>query len=240
MSAREERDPLLSYVTESAEELLADVGRHFRPTEWVGGPFSQPTPDDLRPTRELLESPNYYEVIPTGAPYRREDSLYLTIDQKWFDRILSGEKTVEYRQIKDTTARRYLDLRVSSDGPMILSSYLPEDFELGLEVYNEGIFPFLPRYYEYVRLEVGRRKDRDIAVLRLLGVCFVPEPYREGKVWRADLSDTSITEEQYEEALRRDPEALKELLYRPDGPDTYWTMALVLGDVVESNMEGTL
>lgn len=221
MSASEDKDPLLCYVTKSAEELLADVDSHFRPTEWSGEPFAQPTPGDLRPSRALLESPNYYEVIPTGAPCRREDSLYLTIDQKWFDRILSGEKTVEYREIKETTARRYLDLRVSSDGPMVLSSYLPEGFVLSLEAYNEGIFPFLPRYYEYVRLEVGRRKDRDVAVLRLLGVCFIPEPYREGKVWRADLSDPSITEEQYEEALREGPEALKELLYRPDGPDTY-------------------
>lgn len=35
-------------------------------------------------------------------------TLNLTLNKKWFDRILSGEKTEEYREIKDYWARRLL------------------------------------------------------------------------------------------------------------------------------------
>ena len=29
-----------------------------------------------------------------------KDILFLTIKRKWFDKILSGEKTIEYREVK--------------------------------------------------------------------------------------------------------------------------------------------
>ena len=29
-----------------------------------------------------------------------ENTLFLTIKQKWFDKILSGEKTIEFREVK--------------------------------------------------------------------------------------------------------------------------------------------
>lgn len=34
--------------------------------------------------------------------------LYLTLNKKWFDLILSGEKTEEYREIKGYWAKRFL------------------------------------------------------------------------------------------------------------------------------------
>ena len=43
----------------------------------------------------------------TDEPPTKENSLYLTITQQSFDEIVSGRKTVEYREIKDTTLSRY-------------------------------------------------------------------------------------------------------------------------------------
>lgn len=38
----------------------------------------------------------------------KENTLYLPIKQVYFDQILSGEKDKEYREIKDTTFKKYL------------------------------------------------------------------------------------------------------------------------------------
>ena len=37
------------------------------------------------------------------------NSLYLTIKQVYFDQIVAGTKKEEYREIKDTTYKKYLD-----------------------------------------------------------------------------------------------------------------------------------
>ena len=39
----------------------------------------------------------------------KQNTLYLTIKQKYFDEIVAGTKKNEYREIKDTTATKYLD-----------------------------------------------------------------------------------------------------------------------------------
>ena len=38
----------------------------------------------------------------------KEPPLYLPIRKVYFDEIIAGTKTTEYREIKDTTAKRYL------------------------------------------------------------------------------------------------------------------------------------
>lgn len=38
----------------------------------------------------------------------KDPPLYLPIRKVYFDEIIAGTKTTEYREIKDTTAKRYL------------------------------------------------------------------------------------------------------------------------------------
>ncbi len=46
--------------------------------------------------------------------------LHLTLTKKWFDMILSGEKTEEYREIKDYWIRRLLFIRYDfQDDPLV-------------------------------------------------------------------------------------------------------------------------
>ena len=47
--------------------------------------------------------------------------------------------------------------------------------------------------------------------------------------------DESVTEEKYDAAAKKGMEAVQDLLYKADGPDTYWIMAIHLGEVVELN-----
>ena len=39
----------------------------------------------------------------------KENTLYLTIKQSYFNEILQGKKKKEYREIKETTFRKYLE-----------------------------------------------------------------------------------------------------------------------------------
>lgn len=222
-------------MKQTFEELDREQRSHFRFAEWDGKPFEHHNTEELQATKELLESPNYYEIIPSGEECHKDNSLYLTIDQYWFDKIVSGEKTVEYREIKKGTASKYLDLRESSDGYQLFSPFLPEGAMVYPDAYNEGIYGFTPRYYEYLRLAVGYNKDRDTAVIRIKGFCFVPEMYYKGGVWRVDFMDESITDEMWAEAVNKGKYALQDLLYKPDGPETNWTFAIHLGEIVELN-----
>ncbi len=59
----------------------------------------------------------------------KQNTLYLTIKQVYFDQIVAGTKKEEYREIKDITYKKYLacdengypdfdDEKISEDDPM--------------------------------------------------------------------------------------------------------------------------
>lgn len=234
MSEKVEKSPF-KRVKQSIEELWDEFDSHFKLKEWDGKPFEHPQTDELKATKELLESPNYYEMIPSGEECTKDNSLYLTIDQQWFDKIASGEKVVEYREIKETVMGKYLDIRESPQEQIVLNPNLGEEFDFSLDSYNDGIFLFVPRYFEYLRLGVGYNKNRDTAVVRIKGICFMPERTYKGDIFRFDYMDESVTEEKYDAAAKKGMEAVQDLLYKADGPDTYWIMAIHLGEIVELN-----
>ena len=220
-------------VKETIEEMNEERRRRFKANLWDGEPFDHHNPDELRATKLLTESPNYYEVIPSGRPSEKDNSLYLTIKQEWFDKIVSGEKTVEYRELKPTTISKYLDMRESSDGYILSNPSMREEFEFYLEGYNDGIFSHSPKYFEYLNLAVGYSKERDTATVRVKGIGFVPERYHKGGPFRADFTDESITDEEFRKAARKGIGAIQDLFYKPDGPDTNWILAIHLGEIVD-------
>lgn len=228
-----EEKSYLKKVKMTVDELVDEQISHFRLNLWDGKPFEQPNPNEMKPTEAFLNSPNYFQVIPSGDPCSKDNSLYLTINQHWFDKIASGEKSIEYREIRDTTMNKYLDMRESSDGAILDNPNLPEEAEFYLQAYNEGIFNLTPRFYEYLRLGVGYNKNRDTAVIRIKGMCFIPDTYHRGGVFRFDLNNKRITGEMYEEAYKKGQEAVQDLLYKADGPDTAWIFAIHLGEIVD-------
>ena len=104
----------------------------------------------------------------------KENTLYLPIKQNYFDQIVAGTKKEEYREVKEgVTAGRYLIKKGSS---YVLN---PENVEEGrtyyLDEYNGGKFPFLPKPYKYLNLAVGYAKERDTALVEVVGISFEAE-----------------------------------------------------------------
>ena len=76
----------------------------------------------------------------------KENTLYLTIKQVYFDQIIEGSKKEEYREIKDTTYKKYLE--VSEQGwPLFDTTLISEDDELlgDLCIWNNGVYPYIPK-----------------------------------------------------------------------------------------------
>lgn len=82
--------------------------------------------------------------------------LNLIIKQKYFDEIIAGTKTQEFREIRPTTSKKYInylcDGIVYTDDKM-----LPE----------EGDIEVVPIEYDAIRFYVGYNKDRDSALVEV-------------------------------------------------------------------------
>lgn len=190
--------------------------------------FEHPNPttnvvDDL-----FLNSPNCFWFEQREEPPTKENSLYLTISQQWFDEIVSGRKTVEYREIKPTTQNRYLDLPKKENDTLYVNKLLPDDALLGINEYNNGIFCFMPKVYQYMRLGVGYNKDRDTAIIRLKGACSMPQRLSDGRIYRFNdeeiVGAETMTEYQYINAS-----------YNENGELYNWIIGFELGEIVEVN-----
>lgn len=108
----------------------------------------------------------------------KENSLYLTIQQEFFDQIIAGAKTIEYRLLKRTTFKR---LVVSDEyGPVQYSEDIPWPekctLEQALHFFNEGDFPFTPLNYNFLRFKAGATaKDMDSAVVEVMYITVDPQ-----------------------------------------------------------------
>lgn len=78
--------------------------------------------------------------------------LNLIIKQKYFDAILEGRKVQEFREVRPTTVKKYIEL--DEDG------YERED------EYGNAI----PIKYDAIRFFVGYNADRDTALVEVVGV----------------------------------------------------------------------
>lgn len=108
----------------------------------------------------------------------KENTLYLPIKQIYFDQIIAGTKTEEFREIKEgITANRYLSK--DENGKYILNQEVTDpQKEYFIDDYNNGNFPFLPRQYKYLNIVVGYAKERDTAIVDVVGFSFKPEMIR--------------------------------------------------------------
>ena len=77
--------------------------------------------------------------------------LNLIIKQKYFDAILTGRKVQEFREVRPSTVKKYIEL--DEDG-----------FEKEDENGNA-----VPVQYDAIRFYVGYNKDRDSALVEVVG-----------------------------------------------------------------------
>lgn len=110
-------------------------------------------------------------------PPNKENTLYLPIKQVYFDEIIAGTKDKEYREIKDTTAGKYL-IETEKGQYKLNEKVTHPDQQYYIDDYNNGKFPFVPRPYQYLHLAVGYSKERDTALVEVTDYSFEPEMIR--------------------------------------------------------------
>ena len=163
----------------------------------------------------------YTVVNKDNQPPAKDNSLYLTIDNHWFTEIIEGRKDKEYREIKNTTMNRYLDLQQTKDTVLIRDD-APENLVLDIIRYNNGYFPFYPRPYAYLKLAVGYNKNRAWAIIEVKAISFEPTMDDDGTILRFTYDENKSEED----------------MFRPDGESTFWTIVYHLGKIVEYHPKG--
>lgn len=74
--------------------------------------------------------------------------LVLIIQKKWFDKIMSGEKKQEFRELRPTTYKRYVECD-----------------QKGIAIEKDGVF--VPKNYDAIQFFVGYNKDRERALVKI-------------------------------------------------------------------------
>lgn len=164
-----------------------------------------------------------HEELDIPAPCK-ENTLYLPIKQVFFDQIMDGTKKEEYRQITNTTYKKYLEC--DEDGSLYFytpdfseEDYSRYDHAFDLHIYNNGVCPFVCREnLWYLNLAVGYNKVRDTALVQVLDMGFRVSERPDGTEARFTLDEEG------------------EVLWTPDGEYCMWEVVFFLGDVVEKNI----
>lgn len=151
----------------------------------------------------------------------KERILMLPIKQVFFNAILNGEKKQETREIKDTTFKKYLacwtedgESGIEYDDELISD----EDFAKYPNdplIYNNGVYPYFVREYDYLRLVAGYRKDRDTMLVRVKGAHVEQMKTKTGETVQYDI----------------------DAIQRTDGDFTFWQIVYELGDIVETDLK---
>lgn len=164
----------------------------------------------MKNQKKTMENP-VYKVSEHGKS-TKENTLYLPIKQIYFDQIVAGTKKEEFRDIKDTTFKKYLNC----EGERIAYSLdLTDNPKITFYDYNNGVFPMFPRLYSYLNLAVGYNKERDSALVEIDAISFMVAKDPDGEEIRyfIDDKDGMITES-------------------AEGDQTFWLIVYHLGKVV--------
>lgn len=144
----------------------------------------------------------------------KENTLYLPIKQVYFDEIMAGTKKEEYREITDTTYKKYL--ACDKKGNVYYNSDLFDGNEpdnLGdIYCYNNGEYPYYPKDIYYLDLAVGYNKVRDTATVRVNDISFISSADMRFRV--------------------EDGQAIPDM----DGDYCRWIIVFHLGDIVKKDI----
>lgn len=124
----------------------------------------------------------------------KSNTLYLVIKQVYFDQIIAGTKKEEYREVKETTYKKYV--KTGDDGCELFSDAISDEelskyqYEDGLNIYNNGVCPLIPKDWCYLSLAVGYNKKRDTALVEVVDITFEAATDEEGNVIRFDFDES--------------------------------------------------
>ena len=123
----------------------------------------------LKEGSDLMEKTSLAEEV-------KANSLYLPIKQEYFDAIVEGTKKEEYREIKDTTFKKYIQTPIEGD-PM---------------AWNDGVYPYKPIEYKYLSLAVGYNAVRDTALVEVKDINFEPAKNEDGTPIRLRIEASQL------------------------------------------------
>lgn len=169
----------------------------------------------IEPGLDYNDETDIFELRGDEDP-NKENTLYLTISQKNFDAIISGTKTSEERELKETTVKKYLDLDENGNPYFNSGLMAPEDPLNGdIYVWNNGKYPYYPNpNLRYLNLAVGYNKERDTALVELGGFMFKPMPTKTGIIPR--FNDDG-----------------EKMIADPNGAFCFWCIDMLIKRVVE-------
>lgn len=172
---------------------------------------------------DLEEANSVIEELELPIP-DKSNTLYLTIKQVYFDQIVAGDKKEEYREVKETTYKKFVetddDGKVFFDDNLItekkLSEYYAED---SLYIYNDGVCPLIPKSnLFYLNLAVGYNKVRDTALVEVVDISFEIAKDNSGNEVRFNIDESGNVQ------------------LSPDGKLCEWIAVLHLGNIIEKNI----
>lgn len=153
----------------------------------------------------------------------KENSLYLTIKQVYFDQIIAGTKKEEYRDISPNTYKKYLEC--DKDGSPLCKGDIitDEDWDFYgediLMACKDGKFPFVFRKdIKFLNLAVGYNKVRDTATVEVKEITFLIGKNPKGQEIRFDFDDNG------------------NVTLTPNGKFCYWQAVFHLGEIIEKNI----
>lgn len=177
-------------------------------------PMVETAPVAVLPPKEAVKA----DVPKEWPAPSKENTLYLTIKQCYFDEIVAGTKDKEYREIKPTTYKKYLDCTAEGEPYWCADEISAADVSRGfIWTWNNGVYPFFAKEsIWYLHLAVGYAKQRDEMIVEVVDFTFEPMVDENGKPARfndPDLDGHSVMDE--------------------NGEFCFWIIAFHLGNIVE-------
>lgn len=157
----------------------------------------------------------------------KENSLYLPINQEYFDEIVNGNKDKEYRAIGPQTVTKFIQNKKKDGETELLCNrdlISDKDFDLYANdymFYNNGVFPYIPKDIKYLDLAVGYRKQRDRMLVEVVDISFEPGKDKEGNIALVSYN--------------KEGKPYKD----ENGEFTLWNIVFHLGEIVDVNRKLT-
>ena len=95
------------------------------------------------------------------------------------------------------------------------ASLIDGDPEGDICIYNDGVYPYIPVDYKFLKLAVGYAKERDEAIVEVVNITFEPMKQKDGSEARFDEINGKF-------------EA------RPNGRFAFWMVNYHLGEIIET------
>lgn len=112
------------------------------------------------------------EIITTdgfGIDSDGDNVLRLTLASVFFFAMIFGDKTTEHREINQNTASRYIEQSPASPVKYKIRTDIPIDMDkiIGIESYNDGVFPFELRKFDYILFRNSHDSSGSLLLVKL-------------------------------------------------------------------------